>query len=189
MKLPGVILVIFLAGTLMSCEGERGQQALLENNIPGIPADHVTPAYSKPGAPVLFSSNYDGQSVAGVEEQFEIQLNAALAGELTVKISSTQPLIQGGEISRDFTVAANETVSLPLVVIPPAGGKFYINIIVTLDTGSSAQSRAFALAIVAPATGDESPDSRLTGSAAKPAIVEDGVIILPAEETIRVQEN
>ena len=137
--------------------------------------------HQKPGAPITMTSAYTGSTSIGVTDTFDILLTAAAAGNLTVTIRSNDNLLNGGDLEMSKAVIAGDTISIPVSLVAVEEGKYYLKILANLSDNHQNRNRAFALAIYA---GDWKKHSSIRNQK-QPAV--DGMILLPAEETIIMQ--
>lgn len=135
----------------------------------------------KPGAPISFSSNYDGESEPGIPETIIMTFISEESGELTVSLQAEPNILQGSDIDMIYEVVAGEAVDIPATVILPDSNKYYVNIQTTLKAESQSQSRAFALALFPAKTSLRSNkvDDTLR------AVQQQDSVIMDAEESIK----
>ena len=137
--------------------------------------------YQKPGAPITMKSTYGGHTDIGVEDNFDIMFTAKMAGDLTVTIHSEDNILTAGDITISKAVVAGETLLVPVSVVVVEDGKYYLKILTRLNNDYQNRARAFGIAIYA---GNWKANNSIRNQK-HPSV--DGIIIMPAEETIIVQ--
>lgn len=142
---------------------------------------------SKPSAPILFASTYDGAMDEGVLEQFELQLTAKTEGELRIRVLSPEGLLEGGQgIEVVESVLAGQTVSVPVEVFASNAGKYYLTVEARLSHDGMRNDKAFALALYVGAW-NQAVDRKLTDDNYLKSESTENVIVLPVTETVTQQ--
>jgi len=138
--------------------------------------------YRKPGAPIDFTHNYDGTTVAGELESFEITLSSRVKGGLKALVYSRDNILVGDNIEQSKPLEVGETLVIPVTVSSPTDGKFYLNVQASSQINEQKMGRAFSLAIY---VGNWEKASKSTNGQVKTTGEgKEKVIIMPAQETI-----
>ncbi len=169
------LIPLLLVG-LLACKAESTNNELSQS----LSSPSLKPvASSKLGPPIHLFSNYDGVTVVGEEESFDLQVVSGLSGQLTVSLFSKADILLGENYNYTVNVLANEELSIPVKAILPTASTHYISVQATIDDSKNKQSRTFAIALRPPSpTKGETP---ITQSIGKP---ENNIIIMEAQENI-----
>lgn len=150
------------------------QEALSKKSV----AQHER-AHRKPGADVSLAENVVHRLEPGVAADVALALTASYkSGELVVTLNASEGLmILDGPMNHTFSMSDGETYSTPLRVMATNPGRYYIRLRATVNHEGRRTDRVLsAIVQVGP---ESTSDKQL-----QKADSSDGVIPLPAEETI-----
>jgi len=153
MKHQSILILSLLWISLGAC----AQPPLSENAADQNHARHeltgakqsVARPYRKPGAAIDFTSDYRGSSTLGEVDTIEFSFTSVHAGLLVVSLRSKDLVMTAGDVEQSQVVEAGETVRIPVDVLMSAAGKYYINMLATIEIEGKRSARAFALPLYA----------------------------------------
>lgn len=126
----------------------------------------------KPVAPIDIDYEVLGEPRPGEPVEIELKLRTALEGPVTVDLQPRDGLQMGAsqapQIRRE-TIAVLDTADQPagepaaerVVVIPPAEGRFYLSVLVSVATAEGEQIRAVSIPVQ---VGDQPPTMQQNGA-------------------------
>jgi hypothetical protein len=136
---------------------------------------------AKPGAAIKLVSDSMISIAANERVPTDIVLDAMESGgELTLEFYPTQGLsVVNTSIRQTIKLDAASPIKIPIVLMAPANGRYYLNMHISLHNGDAALARKLALIVqVGPVVDRAVSHQKITG---------ENVIVLPAQETISSQ--
>lgn len=176
-------LLMLTASLLMACSQDKPLSSSNENKVSSLKTTHAEHTYQKPGATLNFDHTYDGKTVPGDTEKFELIVTPGSNYHnqtLKVNISTKDAINIRGDLQSTHLISG-DAIRIPLEVSTSVAGRFYIDILgMVTDTDGISESRAYGIAIgVGNWKAMQKPHENLTtDSEGRP------VIVMEAEEEI-----
>jgi len=142
--------------------------------------------YVKPGAAVSLEHDYDGQTHKDELETFTLTLQHIYdQGYITARLLNTSGLqVQSDTYSRQISLQPGSSLNLPVQFSAANDGTYYLGVEVVYESLDGNQSlRVLSVPIIVGAQNKQKGSLRV--SEKTETVTLEGVIALPAQETIR----
>lgn len=158
----------------------------LEAAVPSVGKDASPAPIPKPGAAVLFTSDFAADLQVGERAPMVIYLEPQYpAGLIEVEISGGQGLNVSGDMQSSKNFTSGQQLSYELMVGADQAGLYNLGVVVTVITDSGLrEARAFAERISVVEVGTENSIKTLDLESASEAVLEAGETMLEATENI-----
>lgn len=174
---------------LGACTSDNLTVGAVEEAALAAKSDQKQTDYVKPGANITFSHNYDGKTVPGEVESFQVYVKGgSIVGGTEVKMNPPEGLkiysdasVQKLTIAQDAPDGLDHTMNISVGAQEP--GRYYLKFIASADQGGeSPMMRAFSVAIQ---VGDQPYVPKLgIGMTAEETPTGEKIITMSASETI-----